>query len=79
MDNIHDNAIHYINTLPQTSKTDQFKETHWFLTPPNPGNQSENTPIQTHIFGELHELEKQERLISQNDMTTRSQILSKLI
>ena len=45
LDNNHDDAIHYINSLLKTSKTDEVNETYWFPTPKNPGNEKEYTPI----------------------------------
>ena len=56
LNNNHDDAIHYINNLLKTSKTDEVNETYWFPTPQNPGNEREHTPIQTRILNELHEL-----------------------
>ena len=55
--NNHDDAIHYINRLLKTSETEEVKETFWFPTPHNPGNEKEHTPIQTRILNELRELE----------------------
>ena len=49
----HDDAIHYINSLLKTSKTNEVNETYWFPTPQNPGNEKEHTPIQTRILNEL--------------------------
>ena len=54
----HNDAIHYINSLLKTSKTDKVNETYWFPTPQNPGNEKEHTPIQTRILNELRELEQ---------------------
>ena len=40
LNNNHDDAIHYINSLLKTSKTDdEVNETYWFPTPQNPGNE----------------------------------------
>ena len=52
LNNSHDEAIHYINTLLKTSKNDEVNETYWFPTPQNPGNEKEQTPIQTRILNE---------------------------
>ena len=38
LNNSHDDAIHYINRLLKTSKTDEVNEAYWFPTPQNPGN-----------------------------------------
>ena len=45
LNNKHDDAIHYINSLLKTSKTDEVNETYWFPSPKNPGNEQEHTPI----------------------------------
>ena len=52
LNNSHDDAIHYINSLLKTSKTDEVNQTYWFPTPQNPGNEKEHTPIQTRILNE---------------------------
>ena len=57
LNNNHDDAIHYINSLLKTSQTAKINETYWFPTPQNPGNEKEHTPIQTPILNELMELE----------------------
>ena len=58
--NNHD-TIHYINSLLKTSKTDEVNDTYWFPTPQNPGNEREQTPIQTRIFNELREINQLEK------------------
>ena len=62
LNNNHDDAIHYINSLLKTSKPDELNETYWFPTPQNPGNEQEHTHIQTRILNELRELEQLEKL-----------------
>ena len=62
LNNSHDDAIHYINSLLKTSKTDEVNETYWFPTPQNPGNEKEHTPIQTRILNELRELEQLKKI-----------------
>ena len=52
LNNSHDDAIHYINSLLKTSKTDEANDAYWFPTPQNPGNEGEHTPIQTRILDE---------------------------
>ena len=76
LNNNHDDAIHYINTLLKTSKTDEVNETYWFPTPQNPGNEREHTPIQTRILNELRELEQLEKLNPLGDINSRNQFLS---
>ena len=77
LNNNHDDAIHYINSLLQTSKTDDVNETYWFPTPQNPGNEKEHTPIQTRILNELRELEQLEKLNPLENTDSRNQFLSK--
>ena len=50
LNNNHDDAIHYINSLLKTSRADEVNETYRFPTPENPGNEREHTPIQRHVF-----------------------------
>ena len=74
--NSHDDAIHYISSLLNTSKTDEVSETYWFLTPQNPGNEKEHTPIQTRILNELRELEQLEKINPLENTNSLSQFLS---
>ena len=76
LNNNHDDAIHYINSFLQTSKTDEVNETYWFPTSQNPGNEQEHTPIQTSILNELRELEQLEQLNPPEDNNSRDQFLS---
>ena len=62
LNNNHDDAIHYINSLLKTSKPDEVNETYWFPTTQNPGNEKQHTPIQIRILNELRELEQLEKL-----------------
>ena len=76
LNNNHDDAIHYINSLLKTSKADEVNETYWFPTPQNPGNEKEHTPIQTRILNELRELEQIEKLNPLENTESRTQFLS---
>ena len=76
LNNNHDDAIYYINSLLKTSKTDEVNERYWFPTPQNPGNEKEHTPIQTRILNELRELEQLEQLNPLEDPTSRNEFLS---
>ena len=76
LDNSRDDAIHYINSLLKSSKTNESNGTYWFLTPQNPVNGREYTPIQTRVLKELRELGKLERLNPQIDMNFGNQFLS---
>ena len=76
LNNNHNDAIHYINSLQKTSKTDEVNETYWFPTPQNPGNEKEHTPIQTRILNELRELEQIEKLNPLENTESRNQFLS---
>ena len=62
LDNSLDDAIHYKNSLLETSKNDEVNETYWFPTLQNPGNEKEHTPIQTRFLKELRELEQFEKI-----------------
>ena len=72
----HDDTIRYIISLLKTTKTDEINETYWFPTPQNPGNQREQTPIQTSILNEFRELEPLEQLNSLKGTDSRDQFLS---
>ena len=76
LDNNHDDAIHYINSLLKTSKSDEVNETYWFPTPQNLGNEQEHTPIQTRTLNELRELQHLEQLNPLEDSNSRGQSLS---
>ena len=76
LNNIHDDASHYINSLLKTSKTDEVNETYWFPTPQNPANEQEHTPIRTRILNEVRELEHLEQLNPLEDTNSRKQFLS---
>ena len=76
LNNNHDDAIHYINSLLKTSKDNEVNETYWFPTPQNPGNKNEHTPIQTRILNELREIEQLEKLNPLENTNSRNQFLS---
>ena len=76
LNNNHDDAIHYINSLLKTSKNDEVNETYWSPTPQNPGNEREHTPIQTRILNDLRELKQLEKLNPLEDTDSRDQFLS---
>ena len=76
LNNSHDDAIHYINSLLKTSKDNEVNETYWFPTPKNPGNEKEHTPIQARILKELRELEQLEKLNPLENTNFRNQFLS---
>ena len=75
LNNNHDDAIHYTNSLLKTSETGEVNETYWFPTRQNPGNEREHTPIQTRILNELQELEQIEKLNPLEDTDSRYQFL----
>ena len=76
MNNSHEDAILYINSLLKTSKKDEVNETYWFPTPQNPGNEKEHMPNQTRILNELRELEQLEKLNPLENTNSRNQFLS---
>ena len=77
LNNNHDDASHYKNSLLKTSKTDEVKETYWFPTPQNPGKEQERTTIQTRILNELREPEHLEQINLLDDTNSQKQFLSK--
>ena len=76
LNNSHDDAIHYINSLLKTSKDNEVNETYWFPTPQNPGIEKEHTPIQTRILNELRELEQLEKLNPLENTNSQNHFLS---
>ena len=57
--------ITYLNELhKQDQQTNNFR----FLTPENPGNTEEHSPIQTRILKELRELQQKEKLNPRDDI-----------
>ena len=78
LNNNHDDAIHHINSLLETSRTDEVNEIYWFPTPQNPDIEREHTPIQTPILKELRELERLEKLNAPEDTDSRDQFLPNL-
>ena len=76
LNNNHDDAIHYKNSLLKTSKPDEVKEAYWLPTPQNPGNEQEHTHIQTRILNELRELEQLEKINPMENIDSRNQFLS---
>ena len=76
LNNSHDDAIHYINSLLKTSKDNEVNESYWFPTPQNPSIEKEHTPVQTRILNELRELEQLEKLNPLENTNSRNQFLS---
>ena len=76
LDNNPDDAIQIINSVLETSKTDYFNETYWFLTPQNLGNEREHVLTQTGVLKEIRELEKSEQLNPPEDMDSRNEFSS---
>ena len=76
LNNNHNDAIPYINSILKTSKSNEVNETYWFPTPQNPGKEREHTPIQTRILNELRELEQLEKLNPLEGTASRKQFLS---
>ena len=75
MNNNHGDAIHYINSLLKTAKTDEVNGTNWIPTAQNPGNEQEHTPIQTSILNELPELQQLDQINPMEDTNSRDQFL----
>ena len=76
LNNNHNDAIRYINSLLKTSKIDEVNETYWFRTPKNPDKEKEHTPIQARILNELRKLEQLEKLNPLENTESRNQFLS---
>ena len=76
LNNNQDDAIHYINSLLKTTKTDEINEAYWFPTPQNLCNEKEHTPIQTRFLNELRELEQLDNLNPLEYTNSRDQFLS---
>ena len=58
LNNNHDDAILYINSLLKTSETVEVNKTSWLATSENLSNEREHTPNQTPILNGLRQLEK---------------------
>ena len=67
--------VTYLTKLLRTKKPDQQNNTFWFLTPENPGNTEDHTPIQTRILTELRELQRKEKLNPKDDIESRTEFL----
>ena len=57
-----DDTHMYVNELMKSTNNEQNDEKLWFLTPENPGNEDEHTPIQRLILKEIRELIKKKQL-----------------
>ena len=73
----HDDAIHYINSLLKTPTTDEMNDIYWLPTPQSSRNEREHAPIQARIFNELRELMKSEQTNPQHNMNSKTQFWSK--
>ena len=69
--------ITYLTELLRTNKPDQQTNTFWFLTPENPGNTEEHTPIQTRILKKLRELQLKEKLDPKDNTESRTEFLKR--
>ena len=65
----------YVNELMKSSENEQSGENFWFLTPENPGNEEEHTPIQRRILKEIREFIKKEGLDQTKDQESRKKFL----
>ena len=72
----HIDTIQYVNALLKKSKSNEFNETHRFLTRQEPGDQTQRTPIQKRILQDLIALHKLEQLNVQDHQDPRDQVLS---
>ena len=76
LDTNHDDAIQYINALPQITKSKETNETKWFLTPQEPGDEAQHKSIKKVIIQEPIALQKLEQLNPQENQESRQQFLS---
>ena len=77
LNNNLDDAIHYINSLLKTLRTNEVNETYWFLTPQNLGNERKDTTIQTRILNDFGQLDQLKQVNTLEDTDSRDQFLSK--
>ena len=66
----------YLNELLKVPPQNQEQKTYWFPTPEEPGDPTTNTPIQQRIYDELLELQRLEKLNSEDDEESRKSFLS---
>ena len=76
LDNKHDEALQYVESILKTAGSDISVETSWLPTPQNPGNPSNHTPKQKRVLTELYALEELERLDPQANQKSQNQFLS---
>ena len=53
-----ENAAYDASSLIKYAKLEDFKENYWFLTPEDPGDPQQHTPIQKKILSELTNLQE---------------------
>ena len=70
-----DDAHMYVNELMKSANDEQNDENLWFLTPENPGNEDEHTPIHRRILKEIRELIRKEQLDPTKDPESRKEFL----
>ena len=68
-------AAHYVSSLIKANKNPQNQVNYWFLTPENPGNPEERTPIQKRILRELQTLQDLETLDPTKDPNSRAKLI----
>ena len=71
-----DDAIQYVSVLLRMPKSEESNDTFWFLTPPEPSDETQRTPIQKPIHQELITLQKLEQLSHQDKQKSRKYFLS---
>ena len=57
-------------------RSNDFKETFWFVTPQEPSDETQHTAIEKRIYQRLIALQKLERLNPQDNHASRDQFLS---
>ena len=66
-----------LNELLRTNKSEQKKNTFWFLTAENPGKPDDHTPMQTRTLKEMNELKDKERPNPQESTDSRNNFLKR--
>ena len=70
------NAAFYVSSLIKSPKPKHFHVKNWFLTPEDPGDPQQHTPIQKRILTALQNLQELEKLNPQDDPESRRQFLT---
>ena len=67
----------YLNELHKTKKSEQHSNTFWVLTPENPGESEDHTPIQTRVLKEMYKMKEKEKLNPKDDTESPKKVLER--